>query len=139
MLQIDTSTEFGARVARRLAEEELIWLTTTAKDGTPQPSLVWFLWETGTLLIFSRPDTPKLRNIARNPRVALNFNSAADGGDMIVMTGSATTLESPAAASVATYLQKYARGIAALGSEPDTFLQEYRQAIRVVPDRLRGF
>ena len=32
---LDESTEFGARVARRLSEEQLMWLTTVRADGTP--------------------------------------------------------------------------------------------------------
>jgi Pyridoxamine 5'-phosphate oxidase len=40
---IDPSTDFGARVARRLREEETMWLTTVRTDGTPQPTLIWFL------------------------------------------------------------------------------------------------
>ncbi|MFQ5612516.1 MAG: hypothetical protein ACE5H9_10325 [Anaerolineae bacterium] len=43
MFEIDLSTEFGLRVARRLREERIIWLTTLRADQTPQPSPVWFL------------------------------------------------------------------------------------------------
>ena len=42
---IDTSTEFGATAERRLHEEKHAWLVTTRADGTPDPVLVWFLWE----------------------------------------------------------------------------------------------
>lgn len=84
MVQIDTSTEFGQRVERRLREERIIWLTTVRRDGQPVPVPVWFLWDGGSeLLMYSRPNTPKLRNIARNPRVALNFNSDEYGNDVI--------------------------------------------------------
>ena len=34
----DPSTEFGARVARRLADEVVAWLTVVDAAGTPQPS-----------------------------------------------------------------------------------------------------
>jgi hypothetical protein len=39
---IDTAIPFGARVARRLQEERIIWLTTVRSNGTPQRSPVWF-------------------------------------------------------------------------------------------------
>jgi len=37
---------------------------------------VWFLWNDGSILLYSQPDTPKLRNIAANPRVALHRRQA---------------------------------------------------------------
>ena len=67
---IDTSTPFGERADRRLRDEKLAWLTTTSADCTPQPVPVWFLWDRpASFLIYSRPDTAKLRNIAERPRV----------------------------------------------------------------------
>ncbi len=42
MLNLDTSTEFGARVARRLGDEHIVWLTTVRRDQAPQPSPVRF-------------------------------------------------------------------------------------------------
>ena len=40
--EIDTSTEFGAKVASRIEEQKLAWLTTIDSKGTPQPNPVWF-------------------------------------------------------------------------------------------------
>src|SRR5689334_3392665 len=81
-MELDLNTEFGARVERRLREEIVIWLTTVRADLTPQTSLVWFLREAGTLLIYSKPNMPKLRNIEQHPTVALNFDGNGRGGDM---------------------------------------------------------
>src|SRR5215470_16404935 len=89
MLDLDLNTEFGARVARRLREERVIWLTTVGRDLTPQPSLVWFLPDVETLLIYSKPNMPKLRNIEQNPTVALNFDSDSRGGNVVIITGTA--------------------------------------------------
>jgi hypothetical protein len=47
---IDTNTEFGQRVARRLAEERIAWLTTIDSNGAPQPRPIWFLWDGATFL-----------------------------------------------------------------------------------------
>ena len=71
---IDTATDSGRRVAQRLENERLVWLTTVAPDGTRQPSPVWFLWDGGSVLIYSQPNRPKLRHIQRNPNVASNFD-----------------------------------------------------------------
>jgi predicted pyridoxine 5'-phosphate oxidase superfamily flavin-nucleotide-binding protein len=40
--QIDTSTEFGAKTARRVEADKLAWLTTVDSKGTPQPNPVRF-------------------------------------------------------------------------------------------------
>jgi PPOX class probable F420-dependent enzyme len=136
---IDTATPFGARVARRLQEERIIWLTTVRSDGTPQPSPVWFHWDGQTFLIYSQPDTPKLRNIAQNPTVALNFDGDGRGGDIVVFTGRAEiTEEAPPAHEVAEYLDKCRQAIARIGMTPEAFAQAYSTAMRVTPTGLRG-
>jgi PPOX class probable F420-dependent enzyme len=136
----DINTELGARVARRLEEERVIWLTTVRDDGTPQPTPVWFIWDGESFLIYSQPQAFKLRNIARNPRVALNFNSDKHGEDVIVFRGNATIDRStPPADQVPTYIEKYRSGIQGLGSNPGEFSRDYSVAIRVRPTRLRGF
>lgn len=47
---IDTTTEFGQRVASRLAKERIAWLTTIDSNSAPQPRPVWFLWDDETFL-----------------------------------------------------------------------------------------
>lgn len=137
--EIDTSTDFGRRVARRLQDEEVVWLTTVSPDGAPQPSPVWFLWENGTFLIYSQPHRPKLRNIALHPRVALNFNSDAVGDDVAVFAGEARIVhDAPSADQIPAYVAKYRAAIARLGADPNGFAQDYSVAIRVTPDKLRG-
>ena len=89
MINMDLKTEFGQRVNRRLETEQIIWLTTMGGDDTPQPRPVWFLWDGETMLIYSRPNTAKLRHIASNPKAALHFDGNSTGGDIVVFTGKA--------------------------------------------------
>lgn len=136
---IDLNTEYGQRVARRLAEERIGWLTTVDGSGTPQPRPVWFLWQEGSLLIYSRPGARKLEHIARNPRVALNLDGDGLGGDIVVLTGSAQIdTAAPPADQVPAYVEKYAGGIARIGMTPEKFAQAYSVAIRVTVSGLRG-
>jgi hypothetical protein len=44
---IDESCEFGARVARHLREEIVVWLTTVTPSGAPLPRPVGFVWDGG--------------------------------------------------------------------------------------------
>jgi PPOX class probable F420-dependent enzyme len=138
-VEIDTSTEFGQRAARHLAEDRIVWLTTVGPDGSPQPSPVWFLWDGETALIYSQPNTPKLRNIAQNPRVSLNFAGDGYGGDIVILTGEATIDDAGAQANaVPTYVEKYREGMQRIGMTPDGFAQAYSVPIHVRPTRLRG-
>ena len=137
---IDLSTDFGARVARRLQSEIIVWLTTVRPNGTPEPSPVWFYWDGSTFLIYSQPGKVKLRDIAANPRVGLNFNGDASGDDIVVFTGDAREDNSaPPANLVKEYLAKYEKPIANIGMTPESFAREYSVPILFTPTKLRGF
>jgi PPOX class probable F420-dependent enzyme len=136
---IDLKSEFGRRVARRLREEQVIWLTTVGSDNTPQPRPVWFFWDGETFLIYSQPNAHKLRHIARNPKVALNLDSDGQGGDIVVFTGEAHIAENALPANEAVeYAEKYQEGIVDLGMSPEDFAHSYSVAVRVTPTNLRG-
>jgi len=140
MFSIDTSTDFGKRIARQLDDEIVVWLTTVGKTGTPAPTPVWFLWHDGELLISSQRDKAKLRNIAARPQVALNFNATHTGGDVGVISGTAVIDEQPISGeALAAYNAKYADEIAGLGMTTDGFHQDYSVLIRITPQKLRGF
>jgi PPOX class probable F420-dependent enzyme len=129
---------FSKKLNERLRDEMVIWLTTVREDGMPQPTPVWFVWDGETFLIFSQPDTRKLRNIAHNPRAALNLNSDRVGDEVAVITGEAwIEREALPANRVPAYLTKYNEGIAQIGMTPKSFADEYSVAIRVRPGHVR--
>jgi PPOX class probable F420-dependent enzyme len=136
-MQIDQSTPFGQRVAQRLDADVVIWLTTVHADGTPEPSPVWFLWNGESFLIYSLRNTTREKNIRRNPRVSLNFDST-NGGDVVVFTGTAEVVDdTPAADANQKYVEKYRDRIARF-STPENFAKRYSLPIRVRPTKLRG-
>jgi PPOX class probable F420-dependent enzyme len=93
---VDLGSEFGARVARRLQEEMIVWLTTVTPSGAPLPRPVGFLWDgSDNISIYSQPGA-RIRNIARNPQVTLNFDGDGQGGDIVVLSGTAEVDESGA-------------------------------------------
>ncbi|WP_433677845.1 TIGR03667 family PPOX class F420-dependent oxidoreductase [Nocardia sp. CA-119907] len=137
---IDSSTDFGVKVTKHLVQDTIIWLTTVSPSGTPQPNPVWFQWEGGAFLVFTQPGTPKLRNIAANPRVSLNLNTTATGGDVIVFTGTARVdADGAATAELDAFVEKYAEGLVDIGMTREQFFADYSIPLRVVPDRVRGF
>lgn len=139
-MQIDTSTDYGKRVERRLKEETIIWLTTVRRDGTPQPSPVWFLWDGETVLIYSRPNQQKQRNIERSSNVSLHFDSDGRGGNIIVLSSTAQIdTDAPPATDLPAYIEKYGEAITRIGMTPESFAAAYSLAIRVTPTDVRGF
>lgn len=137
---IDLTTNFGKHASRRLLKEEIIWLTTTDRRGSPQPRPVWFLWDGETILIFSQPGAHKVSHIRRNKRVALNLDSADSGEDIVVIVGDATIPTSPVPEDVMNkYLEKYSEGLERINFTMEQFKRDYNLAIRITPIVLRGY
>jgi PPOX class probable F420-dependent enzyme len=136
---IDEGTEFGARVARHLREEIVVWMTTVAPSGAPVPRPVWFIWDgAGTVVMYSQPKL-RIRNLEANPRVTLNFDGDGDGGDIVVLSGTATVDHAlPAANGDPDYLAKYDDHIARLGMSPEEFAREYSVPVRIELTKLQG-
>ena len=140
MSVIDESTEFGARAARHLREEVVVWMTTVTPGGAPVPRPVWFIWDgEDTVVMYSQPKL-RIRNLETNPRVTLNFDGDGDGGDIVVLSGTAAVDgELPAANDDPPYLAKYDEHIARLDMTPDTFAREYSVPVRIRLTGLQGY
>jgi PPOX class probable F420-dependent enzyme len=136
---IDESTEFGARVARHLRDEIVVWLTTVTPRGAPLPMPVWFCWDgTDTVVMYSQPGA-RVRNIEANPHVTLNFPGDGRGGDIVVLSGDARTDRDATSAAIdANYLSKYHEHIARIGMTPETFAERYSVPVAIKLERLRG-
>ncbi|WP_454044273.1 TIGR03667 family PPOX class F420-dependent oxidoreductase [Cellulosimicrobium sp. Marseille-Q8652] len=138
---VDRGTALGRRAAERLTDERVVWLVTVDPHGTPQPTPVWFLWGAeGDVVLQSQPRTAKLRNVRANPHVAVHLNSTRSGGDVVVLTGTATVDDGGlTSAERAAYDEKYGADIEGLGTTPDAFHADYSVTVRVRPEKLRGF
>jgi PPOX class probable F420-dependent enzyme len=136
---IDQSTEFGARVARHLREDIVVWLTTVTPAGSPLPRPVWFVWDgADSIALYSQPSA-RVRNIEANPRVTLNFAGDGRGGDIVVLSGSAAIDRGgPPADQADDYLAKYDEHITRIGMSPEAFAQRYSVPVRIQLTRLDG-
>jgi PPOX class probable F420-dependent enzyme len=107
---VDESTEFGSRVARHLRQEHVVWLTTVTSAGAPLPRPVGFSWDGGEIVsVYSQPGA-RVRNIASNPNVTLNFAGDGHGGDVVILDGTAEIVDdAPSAAENEAWVAKYAR------------------------------
>ncbi len=133
-------SEFGLRVRRSLVEEWVLWYTSVARDGTPQPNPVWFVREGDSILTYNRATAARVVHARRGGRVALHFDSHDAGTEVIVFVGPAEIDEqaSPAHENAA-YLGKYRERILSVNPTLPQFSQAYPVAIRVWPERTRGF
>ncbi|PWU21894.1 MAG: TIGR03667 family PPOX class F420-dependent oxidoreductase [Candidatus Rokuibacteriota bacterium] len=136
---LDGSTEFGARAARRLTDDKLAWLTTVSQDGTPQPVPVWFLWDgADSILLYSRPGTPKLHNVERSSGVSLHLDGDGLGGDIVVCLGEACVSDDPPAHELPEYVAKYTWGFERNGWSAEEFSSLYSVPLRIALRRIRG-
>lgn len=138
---IDESSDFGARVARKLRESPAIWLTTVSPSGRPSPNPVWFLWDGAReVRTFALPTAARVTHLRSNPHVVLTFDGNSQGGDVVVLNGEATLEpEAPKADAVPDYLAKYRERIPGINLTPAEFGAQYSVPIRIQLTKLRGF
>jgi PPOX class probable F420-dependent enzyme len=137
---VDPASDFGKKVITKLNEEDCVWLTTVAGDGTPQPNPVWFWWDGESIWIYTQPASRKVANLRKRPRISLHFDSGETGEDVIVITGTAElSTDAPRVHENKPYVQKYRTQIAALGTTPEAMGADYSVTIRIRPEKARGW
>jgi len=135
---LDPNNREHAAAAERLRTDIIAWLTTVTADGQPQSTPVWFLWEEGTFLIYSRPGVPKLDNIAANPKVAIHLRGTEAGDEIATFDGTAELLaDGPPADQVPAYMEKYRTHMKGYDWTPARFAELYSRPIRVTPTEAR--
>lgn len=133
------STTPSPYVEERLDKEIIIWLSTVRPDGRPHLVPVWFLWQQGQIIIFSKPDQ-KIRNLKSNPNVMLALEALDEGEDVVLIEGLASLPQgSDLAASMPDYERKYAQGLQGLGISAEQMAATYNQAIVITPTRFNAW
>ena len=125
--------------AREHLETDIVaWLTTVAPDGRPQSSVISFLHEHGTILFYSRPGTPKLRNIEHAPMVSFTLQSDPYGDHYLVVEGLAAVDPSvPPSDRHAIYHRKYLEPHAHWEMDVADVARDFSVPVRITPRRVR--
>ena len=124
-----------ARIERFLEQEPIVWLSTVRPDGTPHIVPIWFWWDGEALLVFSKPDAQKVRNLRARPSAMLALGDAEEDFDIGLIEGRAEILDGTTAEVLpAGHLAKYADRMAAIGLTPAEYAETYSL---VDPDRAR--
>lgn len=123
---------------RRLAEDDVAWLTTVTDTGLPAPNPIWLVADGDDIVIYSEPSARKVHNIQQRPKVTLHFNSDPHGGDIVIVSGTATVTHDRKPSHQAGYVDKYE---AAITGELDTTVEAidatYNTEIRIAPTGVR--
>jgi PPOX class probable F420-dependent enzyme len=129
----------AAAWAREHIETDIVaWLTTVAPDGRPQSSVISFLHEDGTILFYSQPGTPKLRNIERSPMVSFTLQSDPYGDHYLVVEGLAAIDPSvPPSDRHASYYEKYLEPHAHWEMDVADVARDFSVPVRITPRRVR--
>ena len=137
---IDESSEFGARAARHLREETVVWLTTVTPSGAPLPRPVGFLWDGGeNVFVYSQPGA-RIRNINSNPKVTLNFRGDANGGDIVIVSGTARVDQArPSAGQDPAWVAKYGTEWERAGMTAESFSERFSVPVHISLAAVDGF
>jgi PPOX class probable F420-dependent enzyme len=130
-------SQITPHIAERLHNEKVIWLTTVNKESIPQPTPVWFYWDGSAFIIYTRPNSFKMKNIFENPHVSINFEGANElGGDVVIFTGTAFPKGQQSSLDP-NYLEKYASSIKAWGTSVEEYSKLYGEKVVIVPYKIR--
>ncbi|MGD2042652.1 MAG: pyridoxamine 5'-phosphate oxidase family protein [Acidimicrobiia bacterium] len=127
----------SAELMNVLDVELIGFLTAVNLSGQPQSSPVWFVRDGDDIVVYNKPDTPRLDAIAVNPKVAFNLRGDRRAHAIVSIEGTAAREDLPPAQDFPGYLDKYGREIERLGWTPESFSSDYRTAIRIEVTRLR--
>ena len=139
---LDRSNPLQAQILERLEKEEYGFLITVRPDGRPHAVPVCFLYERDardeqdSILIFSLPDSVKVRNLRENPHVALALDNFGFGDYFsVVIDGIAELVDEPSNwLQYPPYDSKYrALSQRIFGNDhvPDEYAAQFSQAIRM--------
>ena len=137
---METTSLAATRIRRFLEQEPVVWLSTVRPDGGPHLVPIWFWWDGEALLVFSKPNAQKVRNLRERPSVMLALGNAEDDFDVGMFEGTAELLDEPTSEVLpAGHLAKYARQLAAIGLTAEEYAATYSQVLRIVPSRALGW
>ena len=137
-LAVALARDDGAWARDHLEHDVVGWLTTVAPDGRPQTSVISFLREGPTIVFYSQPDTPKLRNIAASPLVSFHLQSDPYGDHVLIVEGRAEVDRAIPPSDVhPAYAAKYRGPLAHWGMDEAGTARAFSVPIRIRPTRVR--
>jgi PPOX class probable F420-dependent enzyme len=111
---------FPEAIEEFLTEKNFLVLATTRRDGSPQVTPVWYLWENGRFMINALNGRAKVANMGRDPRVAFVIQDMQRPNRYIQVRGRVTSHEGGATGHRdIDRLSKRYTGAARFGGDPN--------------------
>jgi len=130
----------ATRVRRFLEEEPVVWLSTVRPNGAPHIVPIWFWFDGDAVLVFSKPEAQKVRNMRAHPAVMLGVGDPDDDFDVGLLEGRAEILDRPTADVLPpAHVEKYDSRMREIGLTASAYAATYSQVIRIVPHRYLGW
>ena len=136
---MDSTTLAAHRVRMFLEREPVIWLSTSRPDGAPHLVPTWFAWDGQTIVIRSKPEARKVRNLRHDPRAMLALGDAEDDFDVGLLEARADIDDGRGDELPDAFVEKYGERIARLGLTLAEFAATYSATIRLTPARALGW
>ncbi len=126
----------AVRIDRMLRAAPVIWLSSVRPDGRPHLVPIWFSWDGEAIVVASKPDAQKVRNIRSDSRVMLALGEPEEDFDVGMIEGTAQLPDLPARLALPRdHLAKYHAQMTTVGLREEEFLATYCQVIRITPTR----
>jgi PPOX class probable F420-dependent enzyme len=131
----DRGVSLPQEVLALLQQASLCFLATTMRDGSPQVTQTWVDTDGRHLLINSGQNHVKVRNIARDPRVAVAIADPADPSRYVQVRGRVIDVTTEGAkAHIEQLAQRYLGGPYPWYGGRD----QVRVIITIAPERITG-
>jgi PPOX class probable F420-dependent enzyme len=128
--------EVSATAQRFLEDRPTATLGTLFEDGSPQASVVWYLWEDGEFIISTVHTTAKWHNLKRDPRSSVVVEDP-ETGEMVVAYGPARLEDRDVRSRTRDLVDKYYDDPAKTDAHMDRiFATPDRVLIHVRPEKL---
>ena len=99
----------SAEMESYLAEARIADLVTLREDGSPHVAPVWYQYRAGRLAVMANDSAVKVRNIRRDPRVAVSIPTPDEPYRYVLIEGTATVSREQVAQTV-TEISVHYRG-----------------------------
>ena len=118
----------------------VLWLSSVGADGRPHVVPAWFVWDGERIVLFSKPNARKLRNLRCEPRAMVAIDGAGPHFDVTLIEAQAEMpCGSAAKLMPRAFAAKYRPLLRRSGLSLERFTEVYSQPIVLRPTRFLGY
>lgn len=128
-MSTDSQSAIPATYHDLLAAPALAHVATIGPDGAPQSTPVWFDWDGANLLLALAPDRQKMRNLNRDPRLAVSIVDPTNPFRYLEIRGRVTFQSDPDQSVLKRLVHKYT------GSDDLSWVDGERIIVVIEPTR----